>query len=53
MGNAVIKCVKCANCFDVPDTSPDQDTIDIIAAQMEGYLSKNDKPPEVNKSKMC
>ena len=43
MGNAMIKCV---GCFEVPDTKPDKDTLDIIATQMEQYLSKNPETSE-------
>ena len=40
MGNAIFKCVKCSNCFEIPDTKPDPDTLDIIAERMNMYLSE-------------
>jgi len=53
MGNAVIKCVKYVNCFEVPDTKPDKDTLDIIAAQMEMYLSKKRETSEHKPDNIC
>ena len=43
MGNAIFKCVKCSNCFEIPDTKPDPDTLDIIAERMNMYLSEKNE----------